>query len=79
MMNHAGLTVKTRQEMWCEAAQKSTILDNVLVQEKSGKPPHTNFYVEDSQYAKYLRHFGEIGMTTLSSNKVGRTKLDPRG
>ena len=33
-MNHARFTVKKRQEMWCEAAQTATMLDNVLVQEK---------------------------------------------
>ena len=43
MMNHAGLKVKKRQEMWCEAAQTTTMLDNALVQEKGGKPPHTKF------------------------------------
>ena len=79
MMNHARFTVKKRQEMWCEAAQAATMLDNVLVQEKGGKPPHTKFYGEDPKYAKYLRTFGEIGMTAISSHKVGRTKLDPRG
>ena len=79
MMNHTAFTVKKRQEMWHEAAQTATMLDNVLVQEKGGKPPHTKFYGEDPKYAKYLRTFGEIGVTAISSNKVGRTKLDPRG
>ena len=79
MMNYAGFTVKKRQEMWCEAAETAMMLDNVMVQEKDGKPPHMKFYGEDPKYAKYLRTFGEIGMTTISSNKVGRTKLDPRG
>ena len=78
MMNHARFTVKKRQQMRCEAAQTATMLDNVLVQEKGGKPPHTNFYGEDPKYAKYLRTFGEIGVTAISSNKVAR-KLDPRG
>ena len=79
MMNHARFTVKKRQEMWREAAQTAMMLDNVLVQENGGKPPHTKFYDEDPKYAKYLRTFGEIGMTAISSNKVRRTKLDPRG
>ena len=35
-----------RQEMWCEAAQTASMLDNVLVQEKGGKPPHTKFLVK---------------------------------
>ena len=79
MMNHAGFTVKKRQEMWCEATKRATMLDNVLVQENGGKPPHTKFYGEGPKYAKYLRTFCEIGMTAISSSKVGRTKLDPRG
>ena len=78
MINYMGFTVKKRQEMWCEAAQTATMLDNVMVQEKGGKPP-MKFYGEDPKYAKYLRTFGEIGMTAISSNKVGKTKLDPRG
>ena len=81
MMNHARLTVKKRQEMWCQvqAAQRATMLDIVMVQEKGGKPPHTKFYCEDPMYAKYLRTIGEIGVTATSSNKIGRTKLYPRG
>ena len=79
MMNHARFTVKERQEMWCEAAQTVTMLDNVLVQGKGDKPPHTKLYSEDPKYAKYVRTFGEIGVTAISSNKVARTKLDPRG
>ena len=81
MMNHARFTVKKRQEMWCEAAQTATMLDNVLVQEKGGKPPPSKFFDEDPKYAKYLGTFGEIDVTAISTRsiKVGRTKLDPRG
>ena len=74
MMNYAGFTANKRQEMWCEAAQTAMMLDNVMVQEKDRKPSHVKFYSEDPKYAKYLRTFGEIGMTAISSNKVGRTK-----
>ena len=31
------------------------MLDNVMVQEKDGKPPHMKFYGEDPKYAKYLK------------------------
>ena len=78
-VNYAGFTVKKRQEMWCELAQTATMLDNIMVQEKGRKPPHTKFYGEDPKYAKCLRSFGEIGMTIISSSKVGRTKSDPIG
>ena len=79
MMDYAGFTVKKRQEMWCEAAPTDMMLDNVRAQEKDGKPPHMKFYGEDPKYAKYLRTVGEIFMTVISSNKVGRIKFDPRG
>ena len=79
MMNYARFTLKKRQEMLCEAAQTAMMLDNVMVQEKGRKPPHTKFYGEDPKYAKYHRTFGKIGMTAMSSNKIGRTKLYPRG
>ena len=46
MMNHARFTVKKRQEMWCEAAQTSTMLDNVLVQENMGNHLTLNFMVK---------------------------------
>ena len=57
MINHGGFTVKNRQEMWCEAAQTATMLDNVLVEEKGGRPPQIKFYGEDPKYAKYLGTF----------------------
>ena len=37
MMNHAGLTMDKRQQLWCEAAQTSTMLDNILVQQAEPK------------------------------------------
>ena len=70
MMNHARSTVKKRQEMWCEAAQTTTLLDNVLVQEKGAKPPHTKFYSAEPKFAKYLRTFGEIGVTAISRGRI---------
>ena len=44
MMNYTGFTTKKRQEMLCEAAHTATMLDNVMVNEKDGKPPHTVIY-----------------------------------
>ena len=31
MINHAGFTMAKRQQLWCEAAQTATMLDNILV------------------------------------------------
>ena len=71
MMNFAGFTVK-RQEMWCEATQTATMLDNVMVQEKGGKRPHMKFYGEDSKYAKYLKTFGESWKNQIGSKKTNK-------
>ena len=38
MMNHAGFTMAKRQQLWCEATQNATLLDNILVQDSSKGP-----------------------------------------
>ena len=55
MMNHAGFTMAKRQQLWCEAAQTATMLDNILVQENAKSPPFTQFFGVDAKYAKHLR------------------------
>ena len=79
MMNHAGFTMAMRQQLWCEAAQTATMMDNVLVQESGKSPPFTQFFGVHAKYAKYLRVFGEMCVVADTDNKVGRTKIDPRG
>ena len=79
MMNHAGFTMAKRQQLWCEAAQTATMLDNILVQESAKSPPFTQFFGVDAKYAKHLRVFGEMCVVADTDNKVGRTKIDPRG
>ena len=44
MMNHAGFTMAKRQQLWCEAAQTATMLDNILVQESARVPLLLNFW-----------------------------------
>ena len=44
MMNHAGFTMAKRQQLWCEAAQTATMLDNILVQESAKSPPFTQMF-----------------------------------
>ena len=79
MMNHAGFTMAKRQQLWCEAAQTATMLDNISVQESAKSPPFTQFFGVDAKYAKHLRVFGEMCVVADTDNKVGRTKIDPRG
>ena len=79
MMSHAGFTMAKRQQLWCEAAQTATMLDNILVQESAKSPPFTQLFGVDAKYAKHLRVFGEMCVVADTDNKVGRTKIDPRG
>ena len=65
--------------MWCEAAQPATLLDNILLQDSAKSPPLTQFVGVDAKYAKHLRVFGEMCVVADTDNKVGRTKIDPRG
>ena len=69
MMNHAGFTM----------AKSATLLDNIWVQDSSKSPPFTQFFGVDAKYAMHLRHFGEMCVVADTDNKVGRTKIDPRG
>ena len=44
MMNHAGFTMDKRQQLWCEAAQTATLLDNILVQDSAKSPLLLNVF-----------------------------------
>ena len=79
MMNHAGFTMAERQQLWCEAAQAATLLDNILEQDSAKSPPFNQFFGVYAKYAMHLRVFGEMCVVADTDNKVGRTKIDPRG
>ena len=68
-----------RQQLWSEAAQTATHLENILVQDSSNSPPFTQCFGVDAKYAKHLRVFGEMCIVVDTDNKVGRTMIDPRG
>ena len=65
--------------MWCEEAKTATMRDNILVQESATSPPFTQLFGVDAKYAKHLRVFGQMCVEADADNKVGRTKIDPRG
>ena len=79
MMTHAGFTMAKRQQLWCEAAQNATMLDNILVQDSAKTPPFTQFFGVDAKHAKHLKVFGVMCVEADTDNKVGRTKIDPKG
>ena len=61
------------------AAQTARLLGNILVQDSAKTPPFTQFFGVDAKYAKQLRGFGEMCVVADTDNKVGRTKIYPRG
>ena len=54
MMKFAGFTTSKRKQLWCEAANTATMLDNILVHEQDSAPPYTMFYGQDVKYDKHL-------------------------
>ena len=68
-----------RRQLWCEAAQTATLLHYILAQDSAKSPAFTQFFGVDARYAKYLIVFGEMCVVADTDNKVGRTKIDPRG
>ena len=78
MMNHVGFTIVQRQDLWCEAAQTATLLDNSFVQQCQNSP-FAHFFGVDAKYAMHLKVFGEMCDVADANNKIGRTKIDPRG
>ena len=50
-----------------------------MVQDSAKSPPFTQFFGVDAKYAKHLKVFGEMCVVADTDNKVGRTKIDPRG
>ena len=75
MLNFPGFTM----EKWCEAASTVTMVDNILVHKQASSPPYKMFYEQDAKYAKHLSTFSEMCVTTDTSNKVGRLKVNTRG
>ena len=55
------------------------MLDNILVQDRAKSLPLTQFFGVDGKYAKHLRVFRDMCVVADTDNKVGRTKIAPRG
>ena len=41
MMNFAGFTTEKTKQLWCEAANTATMLDDILVHEQNSAPLYT--------------------------------------
>ena len=77
MMNHAGFTMAKREQLWFEALQTASMLDNILGQDSTKSPPFPIFFGVEAKYAKHLRGLGEICVVADTDNKVGRTNIEP--
>ena len=75
MMNHAGFTMVKRQQLWCEAAQTATMLDNILVQESAKSPPFTQYFGVDAKYAKHLEFLEKCVLWQIQIIKWGGPRL----
>ena len=75
MMNHAGFTMAKRQQLWYEAAQTATLLDNTLVQDITKSPPFTQFFGVDAKYAKHLRVLEKCVLWQIQIIKWGGPRL----
>ena len=49
------------------------------MQDSTKSPPFTQCFGVDVKYAKHLRAFSKMCVVADTDNKVGRTKIDPRG
>ena len=52
MMNGADFTEKKRGDMWAEAANTSTILDCIMVDDPKQKCSYFKFYGKEPKYAR---------------------------
>ena len=50
-----------------------------MVQDSAKSHPFTLFFGVDAKYSKHLKVFREMCVVADTNNKVGRTKIDPRG
>ena len=75
MMNHSGFTMAKRQQLWCEAAQTATMLDNILVQDSAKSPPFTQFFGVDAKYAKNWEFLVKCVLSQIQIKKCGGPRL----
>ena len=75
MMNHVGFSMGKRQQLWCEAAETATLLDNILVQDKAKSLPFTQFFGVDVKYAKHLIFLEKCVSWQIQTKEWGGPRL----
>ena len=64
-----------RQQMWCEAAQTATLLDNILVQDSDKSPPFTQFFGVDASMQSIYRALVKCVLWQIQIIKWGGPRL----
>ena len=78
MMNGAGFTKEKQEELWCEASNTATKLENVCSNKKGEESPYKRYYGQNPKYFNALRTFGEIAIVKDHSKKL-KSKLEDCG
>ena len=65
MLNVARFPKDKQGKLWAEAANIATKINNTLVPERGGKSAYKTIWGEKPKYARYLRVFGEMGVTKI--------------
>ena len=79
MMNLAGFPKAKQNQLWTEAADTATKIDNMLIYEGNEVHLHKSFFGTDPIYMRHLRTFGKIAITTNNSGKDTRSKVGDHG
>ena len=76
MFGTSRITGELRNELLAEAANTSTLFENILLN-GGDKPPHMKFYGDLSRYSSSLRIFGELGI--VHQGEKIKSELEDRG
>ena len=77
MMAHAEINEKLNNGLWIKCAATATKLENIMVNPHKEKRAYEKLYGEITDYAKYLRTFGEVGV--VHSIATIEKKLEDQG
>jgi hypothetical protein len=77
MNTAAGLTTSLRNQLWAEAANCATDINNLIIRKKGDKSPYELFFGKPAPYMPHLRTFGEVGV--IRNITSVKEKLQDRG
>lgn len=79
MLNSAKLPRPIRENLWAEAAQYATELENYIVTQYKSKTSYEQFYNKELKNTKLLKPFGEMAIIEINKTRKIRGKLEDRG